>query len=155
MNAMRRATAVVSLLAVAVWLGGLLALGAIAAPVVFGMVALPSSADAMTAVFLRFDVVAMACAGAVLAAESVRALGRMPFARADLARVAASLLAAAAAVYEGEGVSPKIAALHASGAVRGYGDGGRELSRMHDMAETCGKAFRRAPCSSPSSFCTS
>ena len=49
-----------AILAVAVWLGGLAALGAVAAPVVFSRVPWPSSADAMTIVFRRFDAVAMA-----------------------------------------------------------------------------------------------
>ena len=50
-----RAPQLVALLAIAVWLGGLLALGAVVAPVVFSMVSMPASADAMTTVFRRFD----------------------------------------------------------------------------------------------------
>ena len=70
----RRTLAIVALLAVAVWLGGLVALGAVAAPVVFSTVPWPSSADAMSIVFRRFDAVAMACAAIVLATEAVRAV---------------------------------------------------------------------------------
>jgi hypothetical protein len=137
---LRRATAMVGLLAVAVWLGGLLALGAIAAPVVFSTIAMPASADAMTVVFRRFDSVAMACAAAVMAAEATRALARVRFAPVDHVRAGASVLAAALAVFEGVRVSPRIAALHASGAVRGLGDAGMELARLHDVAELCGKS---------------
>ena len=43
------------------------------------------------------------------------------------------------AVYEGASISPRIAALHAAGAVRGLGDAGLELSRLHDRAELLGK----------------
>ena len=50
----RIATAI-STLAAAVWLGGILVLGAIVAPIVFHEVPAPTSADAMTHVFLRFD----------------------------------------------------------------------------------------------------
>jgi hypothetical protein len=131
--------AVVSLLAVAVWLGGLLALGAIAAPVVFSIVPMPASADAMTLVFRRFDTVAMACAALVLAGEATRVLVRLRFSPVDHARAAASVLAAAVAVIEGTLVSPRIAALHAAGAIRGFGDAGMELARLHDVAELCGK----------------
>jgi hypothetical protein len=138
--AMRTATAAASLLAAAVWLGGLLALGAIAAPVVFSVVPMPASADAMTVVFRRFDTVAMGCAAVVLAAESTRAFLRLRFSRVDPARAAASVVAAAVAVFEGTIVSPRIAALHAGGAIRGLGDAGLELARLHDIAETCGKA---------------
>jgi hypothetical protein len=136
---LRRTLAIVSLLAVAIWLGGLAALGAVAAPVVFSMVPWPSSADAMSVVFRRFDVVAMACAVIVLASEAVRAVAGVSFARADHARAFASLLAAGAAVLEGVRISPRIAALHAAGAIRGVDGPGLELGRLHDQAEWCGK----------------
>lgn len=136
---MRRVTASVSLLALAVWLGGLLALGAIVAPVVFSVVSMPSSADAMTIVFRRFDQVAMTCAALVLASEAMRALARVGFRPVDHARAALCVVAAALAVFEGTHVSPRIAALHAGGAIRGLGPAGRELAHLHDIAELCGK----------------
>jgi uncharacterized membrane protein len=140
MSRTRAVAVVVALLAVAVWLGGLLALGAIAAPVVFSVVPAPSSADAMTIVFRRFDLVAMACAVVVLSVEATRAWARDPFGVSDHLRVGASALAGALAVLEGEIVSPRIAALHWAGAVRGLGTKGIELARLHDVAEACGKA---------------
>jgi len=140
MNALRTGVSVASALAVAIWLGGLVALGAITAPIVFTVVSMPQSADAMTLVFRRFDVVAMSCAAIALAAEATRTLARVPFARLDHARAAVTTLAAIAATYEGTNVSPRIAALHMSGAVRGLGPAGIELSRLHDIAEACGKA---------------
>lgn len=138
--AFSRVTAVASLLAVALWLGGLLSLGAIAAPVVFTVVPLPTSADAMTVVFRRFDLVAMACGAVVLASEAVRAVARLPFARADQLRVGAGVLASGLAVIEGVFVSPRIAELHMGGAVRGVGGAGAELARLHGVAESCGEA---------------
>jgi hypothetical protein len=134
------ALAVPALLAIAVWLGGLLALGAIAAPVVFTVVPAPWSADAMTTVFRRFDLLAMACAAVVLGAEAVRVAARFPFAASDSVRAGASALACALAVFEGTKVSPRIAALHGAGAIRGLGSDGMELARLHDIAEWCGKA---------------
>jgi hypothetical protein len=136
---LQRATAIASLVPIAVWLGGLLALGAIAAPVVFSTIAMPASADAMTLVFRRFDSVAMACAALVLASEATRALVRLPFATVDHVRAGASVVAAAVAVFEGVSVSPRIASLHAGGAIRGMGDAGMQLARLHDVAELCGK----------------
>jgi hypothetical protein len=135
----RRALAIVALLAVAVWLGGLVALGAVAAPVVFSIVPWPSSADAMSVVFRRFDGVAMASAAIVVGTEAVRAMLRLPFGWLDHGRALASVLAAAGAVVEGIAISPRIAALHAAGAVRGVDGPGLELARLHDLAETCGK----------------
>ncbi len=140
---LRRTLSILALFAIAVWLGGLIALGAIAAPIVFAIVPAPFSADAMTIVFRRFDVVAMGCAAVVLATEAVRGVGGLGgarFVRADHARAFVSLLAAGAAVYEGIKVSPRIAELHAAGAIRGVDSAGLELARLHNLAEECGKA---------------
>jgi uncharacterized membrane protein len=137
---LRRAVTVLALVAVAVWLGGLVALGVIVAPTIFALVSMPASADAMTMVFRRFDVLAMSSAAIVLSTEALRALARVRFARIDHARAAASVLAAAAAVFEGASVSPRIAALHAAGALRGRGADGVELERLHHLAEMLGKA---------------
>jgi putative copper export protein len=139
MLVIRRVLSSVALLAIAVWLGGLVALGAVAAPVVFGMVSFPSSADAMTVVFRRFDFVAMTCAALVLATESIRPLAGLASERLAPARTVASLLAAVAAVVEGVKISPRIADLHAAGAIRGVDEAGRELAHLHDLAEACGK----------------
>jgi uncharacterized membrane protein len=137
---LRRAATVVALVAVAVWLGGLVALGVVVAPTIFALVSMPASADAMTMVFRRFDVLAMSSAAVVLTTEALRAVARVPFARIDHARAAVSVLAAAAAVLEGASVSPRIAALHAAGALRGRGADGIELDRLHHLAEMLGKA---------------
>jgi hypothetical protein len=135
-----RVASSVSLLAASVWLGGLVALGALAAPVIFRVTPFPSNADAMTIVFRRFDLVAMGCAATVLASEAVRPALRFRFATADHVRAALSVVAACLAVFEGTRVSPRIAELHAGGAIRGLGASGLELTRLHDLAETCGKA---------------
>jgi len=137
---LRRGAAVLGMLAAAVWLGGLVVLGAIVAPTIFGNVSMPASADAMTLVFRRFDLVAMSCAAILLGTEAARVLARVPFARVDHARAGAGVLAALAAVAEGESVSPRIAALHAAGALRGRGADGLELDRLHHLAEALGKA---------------
>jgi Domain of unknown function (DUF4149) len=137
--ALRRALSTASLLAVAVWLGGLVALGAVAAPVVFSMVSFPSSADAMSVVFRRFDTVAMACGSLALVTEAIRAVSGRGFRPLDHARALVTFLAAATAVLEGVSISPRIAALHAAGAVRGVAPPGMELAHLHDVAETIGK----------------
>ncbi|MCL2448650.1 MAG: DUF4149 domain-containing protein [Polyangiaceae bacterium] len=137
--AVARAGSSLALLAIAVWLGGLLALGALAAPVVFRVAPFPASADAMTMVFRRFDLVAMACAAVLLVTEAARPVLRVRFAPVDHARAGLSVLAAALAVFEGTRVSPRIAELHRAGVIRGLGDGGVELLRLHDIAEACGK----------------
>ena len=136
----RQISAIASTVVIALWLGGLVALGAIAAPIVFSVVSFPSNADAMTIVFRRFDTVAMSCGAVLLLTEATQAAVCTPLAVSDRWRIALSSLAAAAAVLEGTNISPRIAALHAAGAVRGIGSAGMDLARLHDMAERLGKA---------------
>jgi len=133
-----RAQAVVSAvaaLAAALWLGGLVVLGAVVAPVIFRNVPAPTSADAMTLVFRRFDRVALACAAVLLSAEVLRVVLRARIDRADVARGMAAVGASALATWLALAVSPRIEALHRAGAIRGLGDLGRELDTVHALAE--------------------
>jgi hypothetical protein len=132
--------AAVQLLALAVWSGGLLALGAVVAPIVFHVVPAPTSADAMTLVFRRFDVVAIACAGVALVAEAAFALRGGKVRRVDQARAFGLVVAAALAIAIGAWLSPAIADLHRAGAIRGVGEPGLALERLHHLAETLAKA---------------
>jgi len=135
-----RSANTVALLAWAIWLGGLVALGAISAPLVFHNVPAPYSANAMTLVFRRFDVFAMACAAIVVARELATVLMTPKIARPDAARMAAALIAGALAIVEGTWISPVIAELHRAGAVRNVGDLGMQLETFHARAESVAKA---------------
>jgi hypothetical protein len=144
-HVIRAALVTAALLALGVWVGGMFALGAIAAPVVFGTVPAPTSADAMTIVFRRFDRVAIACVLVVLAVEAALVLaprwtGSTRITRVDVARVGAAVVAAACAFAGGLFVSPKIEALHRAGAIRGLGPAGLELESAHRLAERLGSA---------------
>jgi len=132
-----RLTSTVALVAITAWIGGLLALGAIVAPTVFAAVPFALAADTMAVVFARFDKVAMGAAAVVLATEAVRARGGV--AVRDLLRVVVSVALAGMALAEGLWVTPTIASLHASGAVRGVGDAGQKLASTHALAEQLGK----------------
>lgn len=128
-----------SIFAVALWLGGLVVLGAIVAPTVFRNVPAPSSADAMTLVFRRFDRIALTCAAVAAVAEAARlalgtAGGRLAWVRALLLAAAASL-----AIAEGTVLSPEIEALHRGGAIRGLDADGQRLEEFHRWAERAGK----------------
>jgi hypothetical protein len=129
----------VALLAIAVWLGGFATLGAVVAPLVFGLVAAPESADAMTAVFRRFDSIAIVCAVVVLVVEGAHAALRRSLFRRDLARGAFAVGAAALAIVEATVVSPHIERLHREGAIRGLGQAGLELDAVHHLAESLAK----------------
>lgn len=131
--------AVVQLLAIAVWAGGLLALGAVVAPIVFRVVPAPTSADAMTLVFGRFDTVAIVCAVIALVAEAAFVMRGGAVSRADVARGLALVAATGLAIVIGVWLSPGIAELHRQGAIRNVDEAGRALQRLHRLAETVAK----------------
>jgi hypothetical protein len=128
-----------ALLALAVWLGGFGVLGAVVAPLVFAIVPAPTSGDAMGAVFLRFDGVAVTCAVVVLLVEAAHAFLRRPLLRRDLLRAGLAVVAGGLAIVEAVIVSPHIVRLHLEGAVRGQGVAGLELDRVHHTAESLAK----------------
>jgi len=133
--------AALAVVALAIWVGGLVALGACAAPIVFRVVPAPLSGDAMGAVFRRFDGLAIGAAVVVLGCEAVRMWVREgPAGNAERIRGALVVAAGAAAIYGGVVLSPSIVALHAAGAVRGFGQDGLELERLHALAEGVAKA---------------
>jgi len=134
-----RVTSSVALLALTVWIGGLITLGAVVAPVVFASAPHAIAADAMTHVFARFDKVAMAAAAIVLATEAVRARVSGRLGAADIARALVTVALAGCAVAEGLWITPKITDLHASGAMRGVGEAGASLDAAHALAEQLGK----------------
>ena len=137
----RKILVTLALAAIGIWAGGMIALGAIAAPVVFGTVPAPTSADAMTIVFRRFDKLAVACVVIALLVEvSLAALRDRKITRLDLARGALAVIAAGCAIVGGAFVSPRIEALHRAGAIRGLGELGSELNAVHQLAERLGKA---------------
>jgi uncharacterized membrane protein len=137
MSRLRLSLVTVSLLAIALWIGGMVALGAIAAPVVFGTVPAPTSADAMTIVFRRFDKLAIACVVIVLVVEAALAL-TAKVTRVDVARGLLAAIACICVIVVGVFVSPRIEALHHGGAIRGLGPEGLELESFHRLAERLG-----------------
>ena len=139
-DAREQRAAIVAVIALAIWIGGLVALGACAAPLVFKIVPAPFSGEAMGAVFRRFDMVAMTCAIVVLGCEAVRIWVREGSAtNAERLRGLLAVTAAGAAIYVGIELSPTIVALHAAGAVRGFGENGVKLDHVHDLAEAVAK----------------
>jgi hypothetical protein len=137
-----RAAACVAVLAAGGWVGGMMALGAIAAPMVFSIVPAPLSGEAMGASFRRFDMVAMGCAVALCGAEVVRTFLARRRRRAPVERIrgALAIALAGAAAYTGLSLTPRIVELHQAGARRGEGEEGALLERTHQQAEMVGKA---------------
>ena len=134
--------AIVAVISAGTWAGGMVALGACAAPMVFRHVPAPLSGMAMGAAFARFDSLAIGCAAVLLGAELVRTLLSLRRRRgAVLGRLRryAALLLAAGTVYTGAVLTPTILRLYEQGARRNVGADGGELERLHNLAETIGK----------------
>lgn len=129
-----------ALLLAGAWAGGALVTGALVAPVVFHRVPAPTSGDAMTEVFMRFDRAALAIAATLVFTEVALALLRKPLLRTDVARLLLAIALVGLIVAEASWVSPSIAALHQAGAVRGIGPGGAEIEHLHVVAKRIGMA---------------
>ncbi|MBK6695630.1 MAG: DUF4149 domain-containing protein [Myxococcales bacterium] len=134
----RRALALdaVSTLALAVWFGGLVVLGAVVAPIVFRTVPMPTAADAMTLVFRRFDSVALGAAIVACLAEGAALAWGYARVRSHTVMLFA---AAALALVQAMALSAPIEALHREGAVRGRGAPGERLEVLHRWAERSAK----------------
>jgi hypothetical protein len=135
-----RAAASVGALSAGALVGGLFAMGACAAPMVFRVVPAPASGLAMGGAFARFDRVAIGCACVALGAEVVRTFlaRRSAPSLAARARRLVAIGLAAAATWMGTSVSPAILDLYAAGARRGVGDEGAALEAIHQKATTIG-----------------
>jgi hypothetical protein len=108
-----------AVLALALWTGGLLVVGAVAAPSIFDVLGARGAegrvlAGAVVGVLLeRFTVIAYGCAAVVLLSLAVRGvLGPRP--RRFAFRVAGLLLMVALTVYTGAVLAPRIAAMQRS-----------------------------------------
>jgi Domain of unknown function (DUF4149) len=136
-----RIAASVAVLAAGAWVGGMVALGACAAPLVFSIVPAPLSGTAMGAAFARFDQIALGSAVVLLGAEVARTWAGGVRGRTVAARVrrVAAVLMAVGAAYGGLSLTPHILELHRAGAQRGVGPDGADLDRTHHNAETVGK----------------
>ena len=131
----------VAVTALGLWLGGLVALGVCAAPMVFRLTPYPFSGNAMGAAFQRFDTIAIGCGVIALGCEVVRTLlrwGERPRIAPRVRRYVAIAMALGA-VYTGVRLTPSILALHRDGVRRNVGSEGAELQRLHAQAELIGK----------------
>ena len=136
-----RIATTIAVLAAGTWIGGMVGLGACAAPFVFRITPAPFSGDAMGAAFSRFDQIALGCAVVLLGAEVLRtwASGRTGLGAVPRVRRLVAVLLAVGATYGGLALTPRIVSLHQAGAHRGVGFLGEELDRAHGRAELLGK----------------
>lgn len=138
---LEKGAAICASLAAGVVVGGMVALGACAAPAVFRLVPLPLSGDAMGTAFARFDSIAIGGAAVILGAELLRTfLGRR--ARPTLlgrARRISGIVLAGLISLMALSLTPTINELHRAGVTRGQGEDGQRLDAVHRRAELIGK----------------
>ncbi len=138
-----KAAVVLAVTAYGMIAGGMIALGACAAPFVFKLTPHPFSGQAMGAAFSRFDYIAVACAVIGLGAEVVRTVLTLKTKAAGSwwprVRRYAAILLALGSVYSGTQLSPQIMAFHQAGVRRNVGPEGDQLERVHKQAELIGK----------------
>jgi hypothetical protein len=130
---------VVLIVSVLFYSGGLLALGAVVAPLVFRS-GISGAADLMTSIFTRFDKVAIALVLVALATEAVSVVVRGgPMTRLRVARGALVVLFSLGVAVQSGVLSPTIARLHAEGVQRYVGPRGMEFDRIHNWSSRVGK----------------
>jgi len=136
-----RAAAPISVLAAGVYVGGLVALGACAAPMVFRLTPAPFSGEAMGAAFARFDQIAIGASVVALACEVARTLiaGRKGLTIAARIRRFCAIGLALCASYVGLSLSPRISELHRAGVRRDASPEGQVLEAVHRRAELVGR----------------
>lgn len=136
-----RIAASVAALSAGVFVGGMVAMGACAAPFVFKLTPAPFSGDAMGAAFMRFGQIALGASVLILGGEVVRTWASGKRGRSIAARIRRMLaiVLAVAAAYVGLTLTPRINELHRSGVRRGEGPQGEVLERTHKQAELVGK----------------
>lgn len=141
-SAVDKAATIVAVIAFGMIGGGMTALGAAAAPVVFQLPD-PLSGNTMGAAFARFDSIAITCALIGLAAELVRTLVTLktPASRHRLPRVRRylAILLALGTLFVGLHLSPQIMSAYQRGVRRDVGAEGAALEQTHRQAETVGK----------------
>lgn len=136
-----RIAATIAVLCAGSMVGGMVALGACAAPMVFRLAPAPFSGNAMGAAFARWDRVAVVASAVLLVCEIARTWAARGRSRQVVPRLrrAAAVIVAACAVYIGTVLSPGINELHQNGVHRGDGEQGAVLDAIHKRAELVGK----------------
>jgi hypothetical protein len=137
-----RVAATAGVLAAGLYIGGLVALGACAAPAVFRLTPTPFSGDAMGVAFARFDQVAIGASVVALGSEIARTWAAGLSGRTIAARVRrfCAIFMALAATYVGVALTPRINELHRAGVRRNETPEGQVLETIHRRAEMTGKA---------------
>lgn len=129
----------VATLAIALWLGGLLALGAFAAPTVFGLLPREEAGKVMGPIFVKFDRFVLVAIGVFALSELIRVACDGGKGALKQARLGISVILIALALISSLWLTPGINELFLAGARRGIGEAGATLDMLHNWSETVGK----------------
>ena len=121
----------------ALMIGGMLAIGAFAAPVIFRQFPREEAGTALTLIFRRYDIVLLVALGLVLAGEIARYLSGVFEANQTMNLVRYGLLVALTGLmlYSIQVVNAKIEAMHHQGVQRSGTPEGQEFHRVHVLSE--------------------
>jgi len=126
--------------AVVPWLGGLVALGAFAAPRVFGILDRETAGSVMGPIFRNFDTLVIVAATVFAAAEIARVVAVGARGWLARARVAAGAALVACGLMSALWLGPQIAEAFDAGVRRDHtSDAGRAMDIAHSRAELAGK----------------
>ncbi|HRI69427.1 MAG TPA: DUF4149 domain-containing protein [Polyangium sp.] len=140
-SVIERIATTVGVLAAGLYIGGLVALGACAAPAVFHLTPTPFSGDAMGAAFARFDQVAIGASVVALGSEIARTWSAGLPGRTTPARIRrlCAIVMALCTTYIGMTLTPRINEMHKAGVRRDETPQGQVLEAIHRRAELVGK----------------
>jgi hypothetical protein len=132
------------LLGLAMLIGGLLALGAFTAPVLFKQFARPEAGQAMTVIFRRYDAVVLLAGLLVFVGEALRilAVGRLLTVGLwlPLFRLIVLLVLVALTVFTTQSLNPKLQAMQEAEAyTAGRHTGSHSFQQLHKQSEQLSK----------------
>jgi hypothetical protein len=129
----------VATLALALWIGGLVALGAFAAPTIFHALELEVAGTVMGTIFVRFHRMVLVLGVIFGVAEAVRVVLERERGVLRWARLVLGMSLVAVALVSSLWITPGIFELFAAGGRPGAGPEGETLDRLHRLSSALGK----------------
>lgn len=125
------------MMGLALMIGGMLALGAFTAPVLFRAMPRPEAGEAMTLIFRRYDSVLLVGLGLVVLGEVLRLLSAgLPTLTPVIGiRFGVMALLVGMMLYSILTVNPQIEAMQKAGVTHGATEEGKRFSETHQMSE--------------------
>ncbi|HEY9688311.1 MAG TPA: DUF4149 domain-containing protein [Coleofasciculaceae cyanobacterium] len=128
----------VQLVGLALMTGGMLALGAFTAPVVFGQLPREQAGPIMATIFRRYDVVLLVALGLTLLGEAMRVVSKCAatVSKLSIVRYVLMALLAAGILFSTLKVNADIERMNRAGWHRDYSSQGRTFEATHKLSES-------------------